>query len=51
LRKAKTIIAANGAEKVFVMLQGKLEGNEIVDCGIAAQVKAMKMDEGSQASD
>jgi hypothetical protein len=39
LRKAKTTIAANGAENVFAMLQGKLKGNEIVECGLVAQVK------------
>jgi hypothetical protein len=39
LRKAKATIAANGAENVFVMVQGKLKGNEIAECGIVAQVK------------
>src|SRR5262245_60378614 len=50
LRKAKTTIATNGATNTFVMVQGKLRGNEIADCGLVAQVKAAKMDESSQAS-
>jgi hypothetical protein len=39
LRKVKATIAANGAENVFVMLQGKLRDSEIAECGIVAQVK------------
>jgi len=39
LRKAKNTIDTNGAEKVFVMLQGKLKGNEILECGLVAQIK------------
>jgi hypothetical protein len=42
LRKAKSTIAANGAEHVFAMVQGKLKGNEIIECGLVAQVKAPK---------
>jgi hypothetical protein len=42
LRKAKAMIAASGAENVFAMVQGKLWGNEIVECGLVAQVKAPK---------
>ena len=42
LRKAKGVISANGAENVFVMVQGKLKGNEIVECGLVAQVKTSK---------
>ena len=42
LRKAKGVIGANGAENVFVMVQGKLKGNEIIDCGLVAQVKTPK---------
>jgi hypothetical protein len=42
LRKVKTTIAANGAENVFVIVQGKLKGNEIAECGLVAQVKAPK---------
>jgi hypothetical protein len=34
LRKAKGTISANGAANVFVMVQGKLRGNEIVECGL-----------------
>src|SRR5262245_4650928 len=30
LRKAKNTIDTNGAEKVFVMLQGRVKGNEII---------------------
>jgi hypothetical protein len=39
LRKAKATIAANGVENVFAMVQGKLRNNEIVECGLVAQVK------------
>jgi hypothetical protein len=42
LRKAKSTIAANGAEHVFVMVQGKLKTNEIIECGLVAQVKTPK---------
>jgi hypothetical protein len=42
LRKAKATIAASGAGNVFVLVQGKLKGNEIVECGLVAQVKAPK---------
>ena len=42
LRKAKATIAASGADNVFVLVQGKLKGNEIVDCGLVAQVKTPK---------
>jgi hypothetical protein len=44
LRKAKSTISANGAEIVFAMVQGKLKGNEIIDCGLVAQVKTPKPD-------
>jgi hypothetical protein len=47
LRKVKTAISANGAEVMFVMLQGKLKGNEIIECGITAQVKAAKETKGA----
>jgi hypothetical protein len=46
LRKAKSTIDANGADKVFVMLQGKLKGNEIVEAGLTAQVKIVKATQG-----
>jgi len=46
LRKAKSTIAANGAEKVFVLLQGKLRGNEIIECGLVAQMKVTKETQG-----
>jgi hypothetical protein len=49
LRKVKATIAANGAENVFVMVQGKLRNNEIVECGIVAQLKVAKTADGSQA--
>jgi hypothetical protein len=39
LRKAKSTISASGAENVFAMVQGKLKGNEIIECGLVAQVK------------
>ena len=42
LRKAKSTIAANGAENVFAMVQGKLKGNEIIEAGLVAQVKTPK---------
>jgi hypothetical protein len=43
VRKAKATVAANGAENVFAMVQGKLKGSsEIVECGLVAQVKAPK---------
>ena len=42
LRKAKATIAASGAENVFAMVQGKLKGNEIAECGLVAQVKTPK---------
>jgi hypothetical protein len=42
LRKAKSTISANGAENVFVMVQGKLKNNEITECGLVAQVKTPK---------
>jgi hypothetical protein len=40
LRKAKVTIATNGAANVFVMVQGRLQGSVIADCGLVAQVKA-----------
>ena len=42
LRKVKVAIAANGVENVFALVQGKLKGNEIVECGLVAQVKTPK---------
>jgi hypothetical protein len=42
LRKAKSTISANGTENVFAMVQGKLKGNEIIECGLVAQVKTPK---------
>jgi hypothetical protein len=42
LRKAKAAIAASGVANVFVMVQGKLKGSEIVECGLVAQVKTPK---------
>jgi hypothetical protein len=42
LRKAKATITASGAENVFAMVQGKLKGNEIIECGLVAQVKTPK---------
>jgi hypothetical protein len=42
LRKAKSTISANGVENVFAMVQGKLKGNEIIECGLVVQVKTPK---------
>ena len=42
LRKAKSTITANGVENVFIVIQGKLRNNEIVECGLVAQVKTPK---------
>jgi hypothetical protein len=42
LRKTKNTIAANNADAVFVMLQGKLKGDEIVECGLVGQIKIVK---------
>jgi hypothetical protein len=42
LRKAKATISANDAENTFAMVQGKLKGNEIIECGLVAQVKTPK---------
>jgi hypothetical protein len=40
VRKAQRVLAENGLEAVFCMLQGKLAPkNEIVECGLVAQVK------------
>jgi hypothetical protein len=50
LRKVKATVAANGAENVFVMVQGKLKNNEIIEAGIVAQVKVTKTAEGSQTA-
>jgi hypothetical protein len=47
LRKAKSTISANGADAVFVMLQGKLKGSEIIECGLVAQVKITKAPQGT----
>jgi hypothetical protein len=41
VRRAQRVLAENGLEAVFCMLQGKLAPkNEIVECGLVAQVKA-----------
>jgi len=42
LRKAKGTISANRVENVFAMVQGKLKGAEIIECGLVAQVKTPK---------
>jgi hypothetical protein len=42
LRKARGTILANDVENVFVMIQGKLKGTEIIECGLVAQVKTPK---------
>jgi hypothetical protein len=40
LRKARSTIAEYGAENIFCVVQGKLKGKEIVECGLVAQLKA-----------
>jgi hypothetical protein len=47
LRKCKSTIATNGAENTFVMIQGKLKGNEITECGLVAQVKSTQREKGN----
>jgi hypothetical protein len=47
LRRAKNTIATNGADACFVMLQGKLKGNDILECGLVAQVKITKAPQGT----
>jgi hypothetical protein len=47
LRKVRTAISTNGAEAMFVMIQGKLKGDEIIEAGITAQVKAVKETKGA----
>jgi hypothetical protein len=42
LRRAVTAIAAGGPDSVTLLLQGKMEGNVILEAGIAAQPKAQK---------
>jgi hypothetical protein len=42
LRRAVTTIAAEGPDAMTLLLQGKLEGNVILEAGIAAQPKAQK---------
>jgi hypothetical protein len=42
LRRAVTTIATGGPDSVTLLLQGKLEGNVIIEAGIAAQPKAQK---------
>jgi hypothetical protein len=50
LRKAKGTIRANGVANTFAMVQGKLRGNEIVECGLVAQAKAAQVKVTSQPS-
>jgi hypothetical protein len=40
VRKVQATIIANGADNVFVAMQGKLGRGEILECGLTAQVKA-----------
>jgi hypothetical protein len=47
LRKVKATIVANGVENVFVMVQGKLKNNEIIEAGIVAQLKVPKTADSS----
>ena len=42
LRKAKATIAEHGADQVALILQGKLDGNAIMEAGLVAQPKTPK---------
>ena len=43
IRKAVAVLAEHGPERVFVMIQGKLMGNNSLDeAGLVAQVKTLK---------
>lgn len=45
LRKAVTTIRDNGAENCITFLQGKLEGQKVIEAGLVAQMmKAPKPD-------
>jgi hypothetical protein len=50
LRKTKNTIAANNVDAVFVMLQGRLKGSEIIECGLVAQVKTTKATKETQGA-
>jgi hypothetical protein len=42
LRKAQATIAEHGADNVAAILQGKLQGNTVVEAGLVAQPKKEK---------
>ena len=42
LRKAKATIAEHGADQVALILQGKLDGNAVMEAGLVAQPKTPK---------
>jgi hypothetical protein len=42
LRRAVAIIGEHGPDGVALLLQGRLEGAEIMECGIVANVRAAK---------
>jgi hypothetical protein len=42
LRKAKATIAEHGADQVALILQGKLDGNAVLEAGLVAQPKTPK---------
>jgi hypothetical protein len=42
LRKAKATIAEHGVEQVALILQGKLDGNAVLEAGLVAQPKTPK---------
>jgi hypothetical protein len=42
LRKAKATIAEHGADHVALILQGKLDGNAVMEAGLVAQPKTPK---------
>ena len=39
IRKCRVVIAEHGADKVALLIQGRLVGNAIVEAGLVAQVK------------
>lgn len=50
LRRCVAAIDAAGPENVAVVLSGKLEGNTLIEAGIAAQPKAPKVIDASVAA-
>ena len=48
-RKAKATIAEHGADSVAAIIQGKLEGNAVIEAGLVVTVKPPKPAEASTA--